>query len=67
MVSKRILAIVLSLLIVLLLFSGSLQISNSISYGVWNKTYGGIGNDYGYSVVQTSDGGYAIAGSTNSS
>ena len=33
----------------------------------WNKTYGGTGDDYGYSVVQTGDGGFAIAGSTNSS
>ena len=32
----------------------------------WNKTYGGTGTDLGYSVVQTSDGGYAIAGRTNS-
>jgi hypothetical protein len=30
----------------------------------WNKTYGGAGNDRAYSVVQTTDGGYAIAGST---
>ena len=32
----------------------------------WNKTYGGTGDDEGYSLVQTSDGGYAIAGETNS-
>jgi hypothetical protein len=29
---------------------------------VWSKTFGGIGDDYAFSVVQTSDGGYAIAG-----
>jgi len=28
----------------------------------WSQTYGGTGNDYAYSVVQTSDGGYALAG-----
>ena len=33
----------------------------------WNKTYGGIGGDYGESMVRTSDGGYALAGYTNSS
>ena len=33
---------------------------------LWQKTYGGAGNDYGYFLVQTSDGGYAIAGYTNS-
>ncbi len=34
---------------------------------IWNKTYGGANDDYGVSVVQTSDGGYAMAGWTNSS
>jgi len=32
----------------------------------WNKTYGGTSNDAAYSVVQTSDGGYALAGLTRS-
>ena len=32
----------------------------------WNKTYGGTNADYAYSLVQTSDGGYAIAGGTSS-
>jgi hypothetical protein len=30
----------------------------------WNKTYGGASDDHVFSLVQTSDGGYAIAGST---
>jgi hypothetical protein len=31
---------------------------------LWTQTYGGTGDDYGYSVVETSDGGYAVAGVT---
>ena len=30
----------------------------------WNQTYGGASSDFGYSVVQTIDGGYAVAGTT---
>jgi len=32
----------------------------------WNKTYGGIKNDVTWSVIQTSDGEYIMAGSTDS-
>jgi predicted secreted protein len=32
----------------------------------WNVTYGGTGNDVGIHVLQTGDGGYAMAGSTSS-
>jgi hypothetical protein len=32
----------------------------------WNQTYGGTGAEVAYSVIQTSDGGYALAGNTYS-
>ncbi|MBK6640832.1 MAG: hypothetical protein IPG39_06100 [Bacteroidetes bacterium] len=32
----------------------------------WQNTIGGVGEDYFYSIVQTSDGGYILAGSSNS-
>jgi hypothetical protein len=34
---------------------------------LWNNTYGGTGNDFAYSIVKTNDGGFVMAGSTNSS
>jgi hypothetical protein len=33
---------------------------------LWTRTYGGTGFDYGQSITQTSDGGYALGGYTNS-
>jgi len=32
----------------------------------WNQTYGGTNDDWAMALVQTSDGGYALAGSTDS-
>jgi len=40
--------------------------TNSTGDHEWNRTYGGADNDYAHFVVPTSDGGYAIAGYTNS-
>jgi parallel beta-helix repeat protein len=40
--------------------------TNSLGELIWSKTYGGLNGDDANSVVQTSDGGYAIAGNTNS-
>lgn len=33
---------------------------------LWTRTYGGELSDFGWSIIQTNDGGYAIAGFTNS-
>jgi len=38
--------------------------TNSIGDTVWTKTYGSTGNDYLYSIRQTADGGFILAGST---
>jgi len=40
---------------------------NSFGDTLWTKTFGGAGDDYGASIKQLSDGGYIIAGSTESS
>jgi len=32
----------------------------------WQRTYGGVGDDSAYSIQQTSDGGYIVAGETGS-
>ncbi len=36
-------------------------------HNTWARIYGGIGNDEAYSLHQTSDGGFIVAGSTSSS
>lgn len=33
---------------------------------IWNKTFGGSGDDYGYSIIKTSDNKYVIAGYSGS-
>jgi len=43
-----------------------LLVSLSNAQQRWTRTYGGANGDYGYSVQQTTDGGYIIAGSTTS-
>jgi len=40
--------------------------TNSLGDTLWTRTYGGTNNDWGNSVAQTTDGGYIIAGWTDS-
>jgi len=40
--------------------------TNSSGDMEWNQTYGGTSGEIGWCVVQTSDGGYALAGQTSS-
>ncbi|MBC8278730.1 MAG: hypothetical protein H8E46_10905, partial [FCB group bacterium] len=40
--------------------------TNALGDTIWTQTFGGSDDDYGNSVQQTIDGGYIIAGSTNS-
>ena len=39
---------------------------DSLGEQQWDKTFGGSGEDVGYSVSQTRDGGYVVAGTTKS-
>ena len=54
---------VLVIALVLILLS---QVASAQPAEEWSKTYGGSGGEHAYSVRQTSDGGYIIAGSTYS-
>ena len=40
--------------------------TDSLGDTIWTRTYGGSDDDHGYSVAQTSDGGYIVAGYTES-
>ena len=40
--------------------------TDAVGDTIWTRTYGGFDVDFGYSVAQTSDGGYIVAGETYS-
>ena len=49
--------------IIILTVVAGFSFSNAHGQGYWEKTFGGNEDDEGYSVQQTSDGGFIIAGS----
>jgi len=53
-------------IILFVLVSFSLFSSVGASQTMWNQTYGGTDYDQAYSLVETSDGGFALAGETRS-
>jgi hypothetical protein len=55
----------LSGVVLLVLLCSSLVVSVDAAL-MWSQTYGGAGYDFPYALVAASDGGYAIAGVTNS-
>jgi len=44
----------------------NINIENQDQQKGWEKTYGGRNDDSAYSIQQTNDGGYIVAGYTNS-
>ncbi len=67
---KKILALVLSSFVVSLTISIISIHRGASSYETppiqWNRTYGGTGDDVAFSVIETPDGGFALAGNTYS-
>ena len=61
-----ILACVLGVILILLFnfFNGSILNQNKVI--TWGRTFGRSGTDYAYSLIQTTEGNYAIAGGTSS-
>ena len=55
------------MLVLLFLFLGISTASASVApEEEWNRTFGGFSDDYAYPVQLTLEGGYVIAGHTNS-
>lgn len=69
MKSKVIMGIVLTVLLIgTLSWAFSIRQAEAVEPPAteWNKTYGGADYDYAESIVETSDGGYVLAGYTES-
>jgi len=64
---EPLLSIFLSLVLCTGLLAGVVRVgfSQDSSY-LWSRVYGGTGDDEAHCIIRTSDGGYAIAGWTNS-
>jgi hypothetical protein len=60
--------LIIGLLIVILFSCSVLAVvcPSARAAGLWSETYGGINDDRALSLVATSDGGYALAGTTDS-
>jgi len=54
----------LSIIVLFVLLALPLTVQAEASSTMWSQTYGGPNNDLAEAIVQTSDGGYAIAGYT---
>ena len=52
--------------IILLLALANVVCAETAPEEAWNKTFGGYSTERGWSVQQTSDGGYILAGDTRS-
>jgi hypothetical protein len=65
---RRTCSIFLALLLSTMLFSmfKNPSVRAEPSTGGWSKTYGGTDDDTAFALVQAVDGGYALAGSTDS-
>ena len=65
---KKVLSLALALIVVSSAFSILATLTSALPSEPpvleWNRTYGGTSDDVAWSVVQSSDGGYAIAGWT---
>jgi hypothetical protein len=56
----------LNMAVLLMTIIAFLSIVPAIAVSGWEKSFGGIEEDMAYNIEQTQDGGYVVAGSTNS-